>query len=281
MLPQEFEPHDDGHLAQGDLFYWHEGHVARPWQYCGVIVTADCDLKWGKHAGRISYIPGITMEDYIWHHWRQDNCAEEHANALRQSVSRINNWLAKNRAGQEPISHEAGSYLLREGTTDDVLKKLGITSQGDRNNMRPVIEKTIMFGKLLGAEQPDLALLRNCHQLTKPAADSSRLIKDLQKAIDNPPGDVFHLPSHPEGEDDSLFFMLRHMSQCSPADIATKPDELRFGKARKKRVARIAAPHRYALTQALSRVFADIGLPDSTEEKRASCVSRFFIAKGL
>jgi hypothetical protein len=73
--------------------------------------------------------------------------------------------------------------------------------------------------------------------------------------------------------------MLRHIRQCKAADIAIKPEDLRFGNAVAKRVARIAAPHRYSLIQQLAQVFADIGLPASFQNLRKTTSERFFAEK--
>jgi hypothetical protein len=77
-------------------------------------------------------------------------------------------------------------------------------------------------------------------------------------------------------DDGGLFVMLRHIEQCALSDITYDPDEIRFGTAKARRVGRIAAPFRYAMTQSLGRIFSDIGLPKDYEVRRAESSKKFF-----
>jgi hypothetical protein len=263
-------------ILQGDVIVWHDHAYAKPWRTYGIVVTADCDLAWGKHGGRLSFIPGLLTEDYLWHSWRAVKFGAECSKAVESMTVRINKWLEKN--GRSPISIEAGRTWIERVQGEAVLNELGVVDRGERNTLQPVIDRAVAFASLLNASEPDMHLLRKCHALAKgnSASDDSLLAKAFQSAISDSPGDVFHLPVLPDRDDEGLFLMLRHISQCEVADITTRPDELRFGIAKAKRIARVTAPYRYAITQSLGRVFADIGLPKEYEDRCQSSAIRFF-----
>jgi hypothetical protein len=270
------EIEDPDQILQGDLILWHERAYVKPWRTYGVIVTADCDLEWDKHQGHLSFIPALLTEDYLWHSWRPARFGMECSKAIELMTVRVNKWLEK--AGRGAISVEAARSWIERVHGDGLLDELDVVDQGERNTLRPIVDRAAAFVSLLNATEPDMRLLRQCQALSKgnPATDDSLLTKAFQSAISGSPGDVFHLPVLPDRGDEGLFLMLRHITQCEISDITTRPDELRFGAAKAKRIARVTAPYRYAITQNLARVFADIGLPKEYEERCRSSADRFF-----
>ena len=55
---------DDRPLVQGDVFEW-LNRGSDPWQHFGIVVTANCDIAEGKHRGILSYVPLLSLEDYL------------------------------------------------------------------------------------------------------------------------------------------------------------------------------------------------------------------------
>lgn len=50
----------DEPIGQGDILYWQDSK--ENFEHAGIIVTADCDLTWRKHWGKISVVPIISLE---------------------------------------------------------------------------------------------------------------------------------------------------------------------------------------------------------------------------
>ena len=269
---REFEQLEDlDTVAQGDIFEWVEARRARPWHVYGVVVTADCDLALEKHGGFISYVPAMLSDDFIWARWRLERFANPLQAHLERAARRVSARLEPGGEGTG-LSAEAMRKWLERAKVDGVLDELGVTAAGERANLSNVLKPTELLMTLMSRESPDLKLLRSAYEIIKPAfvGDRKLIAADIQKSWNSLPGDLFHLPAIP-GADTSdgggLFLHLRHIRQMSADALSARPDVLRRGAADCRRVARIGAPYRYAMTQALGRVFTDIGLPDAYEAR--------------
>jgi len=284
FMSHEFEDIEDPDVVlQGDVIEWLGEWRQPPWQAYGVIVTADCDLHWEKHGGHISYVPAMNTEDYLWYQWRQSILAGPCSQQIRTLSLRINRWLIKNRPEYERLSEGAiCSWLARVGK-ETFLSELGVTDNGQRKDIGAIIDGVETLSATLELKEADLDVLIRAYGLVNPKAASDRSVisKAFQASLGSLPGDVFHLPVLPNDEDDGLFLMLRHIRQCAAAAIAKRPDDIRFGEARAKRAVRVSAPFRYAITQALSRVFGDIGLPLDHETRRSTAADRYFTSRNL
>lgn len=256
-------------VSQGDVFEWVDEE--RPWRTYGVVVTADCDLAREKHGGFISYVPAMLSTDFIWARWRVERFGGELKQHLAKSAYRVSTRLSSG-GGSADVSADAIRDWLERSGVDGVLDDIGVTAPGDRANLANVLGPAALLATLMSTETPDLKLLRSAYAVVKPAsATNPQLIAaDIQKSWNSLPGDLFHVPGVPgkvDAERDSLFLHLRHIRQVPAGAISARPDALRSGHATCKRVARISASIRYAMTQALGRVFTDIGLPESYEAR--------------
>jgi hypothetical protein len=280
----EFEPElGDSPIRQGDVFKWDDEHTIRPWYQYGVVVTADCDLAQNKTMGRLSYIPALTMEDYIWHFWRDAKFSSVQKSHLAKFTSRLNNRLKKD-AHAGGVSEEAAWTWLQRKGIDGLLDEIAMTDKGQRSDIKKIADDLVKLSSLLEAKMPDLGLLQVCYAIRNPKAspdDVKALALEVQSSMASLPGDVFFLPHVSDRPDEGIFLMLRNITQCEISEIAIRPDELKFGSAKARRLGRIAAPFRYAITQNLARVFSDIGLPVSYEEKCKTSSYRFFGSRGL
>jgi hypothetical protein len=281
-MSQEYEDIEDpDSLQQGDVIEWEGTSVKRPWQKYGIIITADCDLHREKHGGYISYIPAMITEDYLWYQWRPAAFKAECDKRISVLNARLSKWIEKNRSPGVALSDGAiRDWLMRVGP-DGLLDELGCNDKGERNQLGNVIEPAWALASLLAASEPELTRLNTAYRWVNKAAEADKglLAKAFQASLGSLPGDVFHLPTLPGNEDDGLFVMLRHLRQCHIDEIASRPDDLRFGGATAKRIARITATFRYALSQNFARVFSDIGLPEDHEERRKNASRRFFDAR--
>jgi hypothetical protein len=282
-MDHEYEPlHETSELAQGDLIQWQGANYVSPLHTFGIVVTADCDLEHKKFRGTLSYIPALITLDYLWYQWRPAVFSDHLNKSIVTMTQRLNNWREKNISNKSLISNEAIQIWLSRADRDTILDELGVQDKQHRNSLAPVIDKALSLFKLCQEGTPDLSALKNnySHIRQEYNAKPQILAVDFQKAISTLPGDVFHIPALPDNSDDGLFLILRDISQCPLSDIAQTPDDLRFGAAKARRIARISAPYRYAITQNLARVFADIGLPKAYEARRSNAATRFFSFMG-
>lgn len=271
----------DPQIRQGDIFVWHDRHNQPPWQNIGIAVTADCDLFEGKTHGRLSYIPALTMRDYLWTLWRPEKFRPLRGELETRLETRLNKCLVKIRGEDGTISRDAAVAWTRRASSVEIAKEIGLIDPGQIKDFCRIADEYIDVRNMLETEAPDLESLRRCYALKNKKAtptDHSELAREVHNSVLNLPGDVFYLSGLLEYEAFGLFGMLRHITQCNLSDIGLSPDELRFGSARARRVARLKAPYLFALTQNLGRVFTDIGLPASYEERRKNCSAAFFAA---
>jgi hypothetical protein len=265
-------------VSQGDVIEWVGDHWNSPWSTFGIVVTADCDLLRDKHNGYISYIPAWLTEDFLWFHWRPAALEQPRSNAFQTLATRLSTWREKNGKGGGALSADAARDWLRRVGPEAMLRELGVEDKGQCNTLMGVIRPAASLDAALVATQPDLDLLGEAYSFVKQKAttDASILITDLQKDWNTLPGDVFHLPSMPNGTNGDLFLLLRHIRQIRSEDLTARPDDVRSGAAKAKRIARVTAPYRYAITQNLGKVFSDIGLPREHEVRRSTTAQRFF-----
>jgi hypothetical protein len=274
---QGIEPAREGTILQGDLFKWVDSEFSRPWRTYGIVVTADCDLILKKVRGVISYVPAFGMEDYVWHAWKQDRFDSIQKATESKLASRINKKLEQNGSSARVSIPAAVAWLQRVGI-GGLITELRITDRGQINDFSRDAGQAKLFLDLAIIEKPDMALLKQCLELKNKtqAQDFSLIAKELQSSISSLPGDIFYLPMEHEHSDSNLFVMLRHIRQIGIEQIAISVADATVGNPLVTRLGRIAAPYRYAITQNLSRVFADIGLPSAYENLRDTSSKRFF-----
>ncbi|MGY3444954.1 hypothetical protein [Bradyrhizobium sp. USDA 4473] len=271
----------DEPLLQGDIFKRTADHYERPWSTYGVIVTADCDLVRSKTKGVASYVPALMMEDYIWHHWKDGKFEKALQASSSRFVSKINNRLSKLGQTAAPISLEAALQWLGRVGLEGLHNELKITDNGQRKELASLVEELSTLQALIQSEVPDIALLQSCFCLKHKGKqiqpdDLSALADEVQSSVSSLPGDVFYLPLEHEEEETGLFLMLRYIRQIEISDISIRVADMTLRNPTAKRLGRIAAPYRYAITQNLARVFSDIGLPTAYEERRDASSRKFF-----
>jgi len=267
--------------SQGDVIRWVDAEWDRPWRCFGVVVTADCDLALGKHGGVISYVPALTTEDYIWHRWRMDAVTSRLDALLAKASGRVAGWRAKNGQRSEPPSPAAMRRWLERAGPETLLDEVGVVDKGQRISLLNVFAPAVTVLECVNRAEPDLDLLSAAYGAINPkAAQDPRLMADdIQRSWSSLPGDVFHLPAMPEdgaAPGRGLFLQLRHIRQVDADALTARPDAIRDGSARARRIARVSAPYRYAVTQALARVFSDVGLPDAYDDRRKTAARSFF-----
>ena len=171
---------------------------------------------------------------------------------------RLNKCLQRLRGDSAGISREAAVAWVRRAGNEKLIAELGLADPGQIKDLNSIISAYTSLRDLLGAEVPNRKLMQECYRLKSKKAESSdctELARELQNSVVNLPGDVFYLSGIETQEDYGIFAMLRHINQCSVDDVAMSPDDLRFGPACAKRIARLNPPYLFALTQSLAQYF--------------------------
>lgn len=266
---------DPDEVAQGDVIEWLPSHAKAPWRVFGVVVTADCDLAWGKHEGIISYVPGLLSSDFIWQGFRGKFFTSRHAEALQSAAKLANLSRRKMGIADSNISTSAMHDWLKRAGREGVLNELNV-ADAPREKIRTLLDQILAYDEVLDQPNADMSLLTRAFAMTGVKGDQAALIKRIEESWGQLPGDIFHLPSLPTGDEEGMFLMLRHIRQLPASAIAGRPGDIDGGNAKVKRVARVCPPYRYSITQNLARVFADIGLPEEHDARRKSSAQRFF-----
>lgn len=278
----EYEDLEDLELpSQGDVIKWVGKEWSKPWRCFGVVVTADCDLAHDKHGGVISYVPALTTDDYIWTGWRLDALGLKLDGLLDKAAGRIAKWSSNNGQASTPASASAMRRWIERTGPEGLLDEIGVVDNGQRKDLMNIILPAAAVLDCVNCQNPDLERLAAAYGAINPKAAQNQfaMADEIQKSWASLPGDVFHLPAMPEGEaapGDGLFLHLRHIRQVNADEVSARPDVIRDGLAKAQRIARVSAPYRYAVTQALARVFSDIGLPDAHDERRKVAARSFF-----
>ena len=236
-------------LQQGDFVLW-PGATAFLEQ-AGIIVTADCDLAFGKHWGRISVVPVFALSTYV-EELLAPRVLSKQLTKLREAFGRqIQRVLAPS---DESIPSDAAiDPLLSASTLPQPLA--GETSLV---NLHSVLRQALGYERSV----PNLECLARAIALVN-AGSGNTLRSHIKNGLSSLPGDVLAVPRI-----DGLPFTagvawLRVIREVPEASIARKMSDMAPGRC--IRIGRLIPVLRYRLTQMLGQVFSDIGLPENYE----------------
>jgi hypothetical protein len=250
-------------LSQGDVLLWRG--ATDPMATAAIVVTADCDLARGKHWGRVSVVPLLSLE----------TCVDELlAPKLLASLSdRL--W--------ERLSKEVHA-ALKLAETDPLPTRDVLELQLFGNDLPAQFESTQML-------KPLVAVLRQIRKQAFPyspvdaLAEAFNILEPKAKGIvanriksslSTLPGDLIMLPSLPHMPWKTSVAWVRALREVQESAIVRRASEANDGDA--IRVCRLAPAIRYRLTQQLGQVFADIGLSSAHENLAKEQVYAFCLS---
>lgn len=271
----------DPEIRQGDVVQLihpaEEGPESEWASHLGVIVTANCDLVYGKHAGLLSYVPIVPIAVYL-------------------RLLMLPRILASVLADAERSVHEA----LPEGpgvpTADRVMElvSLGESTSGlfadvdDGENADVAVECFRMafeaarsydtrdsFEEAIRKVDELFAGLRKVRG--KPAQPvGAQLGKELRsRLVKSLPGDCMFFAQPTQGHPSGHVAYLRLIREVREDRIATSAvSERKLGDAiAARRVGRLQLLYLHRLTQQMAQVFTEIGLPADYEQSRDGTLS--------
>lgn len=225
----------DAHLRQGDLVHFAE--AKDPLRKTGIVVTADCDLEQRKHARLITLVPLIPPSVVLEYYLIPEDCDKKRAS--------IETFLSKTFNLDSEIDRDTRLAALRS-----------ITSAED-------IEDFVWEALNFLLQRSDSMSVSSYKTLIKEIGSSPKKATAFRDQI-RAKGDLLLLPdTGPLGVEGGVVW-VRHIWQVPMSDVALRTSELsqRTG----ERIARLASPFRYRLTQLMAQVFSDIGLPNVPDE---------------
>lgn len=245
-------------LRQGDLLEATDPDAPK-WSRHLVVITADCDLAFDKHKGRVTCVPLLTQEEYLH----------------EMQVPKLRDRYAK--AALKPLSDEltrAGQIIsggrLREWASERPVEEIVAAL----SRITPSASK---YGDALKAvrhfDHPTTTLGQAVHNLTagyalnspKTKDTKSKVVSDLREPYKQPPGDALFIGSISDEARDGYFAFLRHIEQVREPEIALGPTRRKYSH---RRIARLDDRFTHALVQRFAMVFLAIGLPAAYEENR-------------
>ncbi|WP_063125240.1 hypothetical protein [Nocardia arizonensis] len=247
-------------LRQGDVLEA-VASTASHWQRHLLVLTADCDLAFAKHRGRVTCAPLLTAQEYLL----ETKIPDLREKALVKFVGELRKVLPDKNSN---ISDERIKAWPSEVAPDEIIVLLGLTGQH-----ADVAEKVLKSIRLISHEAESLddaveALIES--QASAPNAKSRDKIVDavvqaLKAPLSQPPGDALFLSSIAPNNNLGYFAYLRHVEQVQESEIATSPGRKTV---RYRRIARLQDRYIHALVQQFALVFMSIGLPSEYEDMR-------------
>jgi hypothetical protein len=258
-------------LRQGDVLRW-EKTDGSPWTEYAIVVTADCDLEYNKNRNRISYIPLVRFNTYVSAFWGPDYVAKKAEKIFEGAAAAIR------RAHQtKGLTGTLNEFAIRDWLIRDAASAIAelLSHEGSSSTERRALERIIDNAQRALACERELAaadadgntyvqrIVRRAKDLLPDArGDPAKSVMDaLQGHCNSLPGDVFFVSTIPGDGNLGYFALLRHIAQCDVNDVSLDPFRPAGPVLPLRRIARLASPYIYALTQQLAKVFADIGLP--------------------
>jgi hypothetical protein len=256
----EFEPVSTREqLRQGDVIEATDDD-APMWRRHLVVITADCDLAFDKHHGRITAVPLLHQTEYLLEMQFpriRDRSVQKALKALRSQLTGT---------AHERLSDDGALRWLREATPEEISVELGFDGT-KATNVKNALEALDLLSRV--PSNLAHAVQLQAEGLVALGLSESNARKEvtlrLKQSFTQTPGDALFLSSIGPGLTEGYFAFLRHLEQIPEPDIALAATRQ---PAKYRRVARLTDRYAHALVQRFAMVFLAIGLPADYEETR-------------
>jgi hypothetical protein len=275
---------DERPLRQGDVIEWHQAQQDR-WRSAGIIVTADCDIAKGKHSGILSYVPVLTLEQYL----EDEYVLRRVQKCKRDFDDRITATLNIGRKNTDMFPRDIGSESLLDWIQDVGIQAVIGELKIDEATSAQLLSDWEMRCRLhsagcSGVLPEMLAALFEHGSRTSPAKKSKesdmggqwikKVVNESVDAIKKLPGDKMYLNQISSRRQNGNVVYLRMLREVKDTAIAITYDQFMDSETLARRTGRLRSPYIYRLTQMLGAVFSDIGLSGRHENERDSIVGR-------
>lgn len=262
-------------IRQGDIFRWRVPDTNDPWRSFGIIITADCDLAHKKHRGYLSYCSVLPLQSFLSLFWLPIDLEKESGRAVNNMLGILTKVMAANSSEFEPIQDPEVllGWLERRGP-NGIVDDLELPHGKERDELSDALQQLALLLQVTQSSDTKLqiqVLARaqtgwrdpNSNEVVKKIANvwknyANRLARTI-------PGDLFFLNSLAASLTGGFIVDLRRIGEIRHDEIAIQPME--EPQRPVFRIGRLKENYRYRLTQKLSSVFADIGLPEEYERQ--------------
>lgn len=274
-----FAEHDPGvvnpdqAIRQGDVLQFLSAKADFPLdneEVLGFVVTANCDLAYGKNWNLITYVPAVPVDSYVKQFVIPKEIATQRTATerdIRKSVlstggpDHLDRAFEMIRLGYAP--EDVGTLIPAGRARDDLATHIRALL---------ALEKSVAEMSLCTHKEPFCRCLRaHCRRMdkvrpTKKGADEL-LRSSVRDRLKRFPGDFLYVhrpsPLHSTG----YVALLRLISSIHESLVSIRPmDETPASEAR--RVARLNTLFCHRIVQQMAQVFTDIGLPEDYETAR-------------
>ncbi|TCC33597.1 hypothetical protein [Kribbella sindirgiensis] len=248
-------------LRQGDVLEAVDPG-ATIWDRHLVVITADCDLAFDKHRGRVTCVPLLAEDDYlsemqipkIRDRLVARAIVDLQATMARLGLPKVSTHRLREWVGEEEPAEIVALLKLRDREAEAVRRSLESIRRMDSEalTLNEAVE-ALVDGQLMGPNPP------------KRENALGRVMPPLRSNYTQPPGDAFFLGSIAPGQAAGYFAYLRYLKQIWEPCIALGPkrQEVTY-----RRIARLRDKFTHALVQRFALVFMSIGLPTEYEDVR-------------
>jgi hypothetical protein len=248
-------------LRQGDVLEAVDP-AASKWQRHLLVITADCDLAYDKHHGRVTCVPLLTAPEYLM---------EMQVPRIREKfMTKVVGTLRKvlPPGSVVNISDERLRVWPSETEPEEIVATLRLNGR-EAETARAVLDSMRLISQSAGTLDEAVKLLVASYLAVPNAQKHETIVRQitdiLKSPYSQPPGDAMFLSSVAPKHDQGYFVYLRHLEQVWEPEIATGPTR---SVVRYRRISRLQDRYIHALVQRFALVFMSIGLPKEYEEIR-------------
>lgn len=263
----ESTSNDTGRLRQGDIIEWTDKNVDE-FRVHAIIVTADCDIAQNKTRGILTYAPIFSMQKYLGNFFIPDQLEKARSKLFGVLRERLHSMQGKYLPGLNQFSDMAIGSWVQRASAAEICSKFTEAGANELKNLDDAVRNYIRATKVDSLSSDQMAdIIGQYASVIYPTSPSPEetLGKELSNHLQNLPGDVYFIHNISEELSGGYFIMLRYISQCPSNQIAVSAEGQNIGTTA-RRISRLRSPYVYSLTQALGRVFSDVGLPDRHEK---------------
>jgi hypothetical protein len=248
-------------LQQGDVLEAVDT-AASMWQRHLLVMTADCDLAYAKHQGRVTCVPLLAAEEYL----SEIQLPKIRERLVKQPLKEMRQILSK--PGAPNVSDRRLREWASEEAPADIVIRLDL-KQSDAQHATAALEAI----RMIDAATPDFKegvdslVEAQLVGVSPPKRETAvkQVVNGLREPYARPPGDALFLTAIAPGQDTGYFAYLRHIEQVRESEISLGPSRRQV---RYRRISRMRDRFAHALVQRFGMVFMSIGLPPEYEDLR-------------
>jgi hypothetical protein len=270
----------DQQLHQGDVIAARRD-ATDPFARVGIVITADCDIAHSKHGGILSYVPVITLAEYVESFYlpqQLDRRAEKLFVKLADGIHKSRTVASD--GDQHRIDDTRLREWLVQKDSSAIMDRLGIAGGQSADRLTAEIDA---FAQLCTARskplQAQIRAMAVHRKLGQPKKTLDECEAEVRRELSNGlslPSDTIFLSTVGPGYDEGYVAYLRLVREVDEDEIVVSVSRA-FSQAYWHRIASLRPTYAFHLTQQLASVFSSIGLPEEYERLRQAISESVFL----